>query len=301
MFSLLLISCLIANAQQQGAKWGDSTQNMENPEQRNWKDIHLISVPTTKTVDQHHMEFAIMHRFSSMGKQSGGGAHNLYGFDVASDIYFNFEFGILKNLQVGIGRSRQRELIDIDAKYRPLTQKEGGSPISIALYEDFGVVPVASANFYEAGDSNQSPADRLVYLTQVILSRRFNRHISVELVPSLSFRNHVLYSPSIVNNTVVWDENAVPAIGAGARYMFNGSVGIVADYYYIISAYRINNSVQSFYNAFSIGLEAHTGGHVFEINLSNAGALIPNNIIPYTTSAWSLGGFKLGFSISRLF
>lgn len=286
-------------AQQQTFNLSD-TSKAGNPEQRNWKDIHLISVPTTKTVDRHHMEFNLMHRLGNLGGASGGGSHTLYGFDVASDIYFSFDFGITKNIQLGIGRSKQKELVDLDFKYRPLTQKDGGSPISLALYEDFGVIPESNNAFYNAGDSSRhSIADRFVYVTQVIISRRFNKRISLELVPTLNFRNHVLTAMN--TNKGVFDENAIPAIGAGGRYMFNGFVGIIADYYYIISPYRVNNNVQSYYNAFSIGVEMHTGGHVFQITFSNAGGILPANLIPYTTSSWADGGFKLGFAISRLF
>ena len=295
--SFLLVVCTTVKAQE--FNWNDSALNATNPEQRNWNDIHLISTPTTKTVDKGRMEFNIMHRFGSMGAASGGGVHELYGFDIASDIYFSFDFGILKNLQVGFGRSKQRELIDIDIKYVPLTQKKDQCPVSIAIYEDIGYIPVSAATFYLPGDSNTSPADRIVYLTQVILSRRFDRHISVELLPTLSFRNHVSYLQNSNNGT--WDENFIPAIGVGTRYMFNGRIGIVADYYYIISQYRMNDNLQSYYNSFSIALEMHTGGHVFQITLSNASALIPTNIVPYTSDAWRNGGFKLGFSISRLF
>src|SRR6185312_63069 len=297
---LSLLTGLGLLAQQPAKNWADSTRTYENPEAQNWKDITLISAPTTKTVDYHHMEFDISHRFGSMGGASGGGVHTLYGFDVASDIYFSFDYGVLNNLQVGIGRSIQKELIDVDIKYRPLTQKDGGSPVSLAVCEDLGIIPQSNMAFYAAtDDSNHSIADRLVYLTQIIVSRRFDRHISLELLPTLSFRNHVLYSLNSNNNT--YDENFIPAIGAGARYMFNNKIGIIADYYYIISTFRMNNNVQSFYNAFSVALEMHTGGHVFHITLSNASSLIPNNIIPYTTDAWRNGGFKLGFSISRLF
>lgn len=298
LFFALLSMCGIA--QQQTFKTSDTSAKEENPEQRNWKDTHLISVPTTKTVDKHRMEFNLMHKLGNVGGASGGGSHTLYGFDIASDIYFNFDFGITRNLQVGIGRSKQKEMLDLDIKYRPLTQKKGGSPVSVAISEDFGVISQNNNTFYEAGDSTRhSIADRFVYNTQLIISRRFNRHISLELVPTLNFRNHVLTTMN--TNKGVFDANAIPALGVGARYMFNGFVGIIADYYYIMSPYRVNNNVQSYYNAFSIGVEMHTGGHVFQINFSNTSAILPINLIPYTSDSWANGGFKLGFSISRLF
>lgn len=85
------------------------------------------------------------------------------------------------------------------------------------------------------------------------------------------------------------------------RFMFNKHSSLVFDYYYIVSAYRMNNTTNPFYNPVSIGYEVETGGHVFEINFTNASFLDENNIIPYTRDTWIKGGFKLGFSISRVF
>ena len=298
MFLLLLGT--MALAQQQTFNVSDTSAKEENPEQRNWKDTHLISVPTTKTVDKHRMEFNLMHKLGNVGGASGGGAHTLYGFDIASDIYFNFDYGLAKNLQIGVGRSKQKEMFDMDIKYRPLTQKDGGFPLSVAISEDFGVISQSNNKFYGIGDSSQhSIADRFVYNTQLIISRRFNKRLSIELVPTLNFRNRVLTTMN--TNKGVFDANSIPALGAGARYMFNGFIGVIADYYYIMSPYRVNNNVVPYYNAFSIGIEMHTGGHVFQINFSNTSAILPINLVPYTNDSWANGGFKLGFSISRLF
>jgi hypothetical protein len=101
-------------------------------------------------------------------------------------------------------------------------------------------------------------------------------------------------------NNGATDQNSIPFVGAGGRVMITKHSSIVFDYYYIISTYRTNNN-PSFSNPLSIGYEVETGGHVFEINLSNASAINGNNIIPYTIDSWSNGGFKLGFSISRAF
>jgi len=56
-----------------------------------------------------------------------------------------------------------------------------------------------------------------------------------------------------------------------------------------------------FYPALGIGLEIETGGHVFQVNLTNATQLMETDYIPYTTSNWLDGEFRLGFTISRLF
>jgi hypothetical protein len=263
-----------------------------------WKDTRLINIQTTKTADPNVMVFRIMHRFGNMGS-SGGGFPTLYGFDVASDIYFSFEYGLTNNLEIGLGRSEEQQLIDVMAKYRLLTQTASGMPISLAFYEDAGVTPEASSVLYaDAISPSQHFADRLFYLSQLLLDRRFGNRISAELSAGFSYRNYVLASVNPNNGST--DQNGVPFVGAGGRIMLTKHASIVFDYFYIISPFRTNNS-PSYSNAFSVGYEVETGGHVFEINLSNASSINENNIIPYTTDSWGAGAFKLGFSISRAF
>jgi len=283
----------------------DSAQN-SSPDSKpilapTWKDTRLIDVQTTKTTAPGVMEFRIMHRFGDFGNASGGGVHTLYGFDVASDILFGFEFGITKNLMLGVSRSKEQELIDLTAKYRLLTQKTVGMPISLAFYGDVGVTPELSSILYTGADPSvpQSFSDRLFYFSELIVDRRFNDRISLELLAGLDHRNYVLGNVNPENNAI--DENNIPFIAAGGRFMLNKHSAIVFDYYYLFSQYRTNNTSTPFYAPLSIGYEVETGGHVFEINFTNASFLDENNIIPNTQDNWLKGGFKLGFSISRVF
>ncbi len=262
-----------------------------------WKDTRLINAQTTKTAAPKSMIFRIMHRFGDMGTP-GGGFHTLYGFDVASDIYFSFEFGITKNLEIGFGRSMQQELLDGMIKYRLLTQKTNEMPVSLAFYGDEGVTPELNSVLYaNALSPEQHFNDRLSYISELILDRRFNKIISLELLGGLSHRNYLL--ANINPNNGATDQSNIPYTGAGGKFSISKHSAIVFDYYYTFSAYRTNSTTYS--NAFSIGYEVETGGHVFEINLSNATFINENNIIPNTPDSWLNGGFKLGFSISRAF
>jgi hypothetical protein len=289
---------------------GQDLMNMEDSIQKSiqpsggviastWKDTRLINAQTTKTADPNVMVFRIMHRFGDMGT-SGGGFPTLYGFDVASDIYFSFEFGITNNLELGFGRSEMQQLIDVMGKYRLFTQKANGMPVSLAFYEDAGVTPESSFKLYaDAVSPSQHFADRLSYFSQLILDRRFNNRISAELLTGFSYRNYVL--ASVNPNNGATDQNSIPFVGAGGRITLTKHSAIVFDYYYMLSAYRTNNNDPPFSNALSVGYEVETGGHVFEINISNASYINENNIIPYTNDSWSTGAIKLGFSISRAF
>ncbi len=263
-----------------------------------WKDTRIINAQTTKVASPGVMVFRIMHRFGDVGT-SGGGFPTLYGFDEASDIYFSFEFGVTKNLEVGLGRSMKQQLIDVFGKYKLLTQKPDGTPISMTAYEDIGVTPESSALLYaDANNPSEKFSDRFCYFSQLIIDRRFSKRLSIELFGGLSHRNYVLQEENPNNSST--DQNDIPYTGAGGRFMITKHAAIVFDYFYTISQFRTNNN-PSYSNALSIGYEVETGGHVFEINVSNASYINENNIVPYTTDSWTNAGFKLGFSISRAF
>lgn len=283
----------------------DSAQS-NNPAEKpilapTWKDTRLIDVQTTKTPAPGVMEFRIMHRFGNVGGNGNGGFHTLYGFDIASDILFGFEFGITKNLMIGVSRSKAQELLDGTIKYRFLTQQSSGMPISAAVYGDAGITPEVTSTLYSGADSTtpHSFADRLSYIAELLVDRRFNDHISLELIGGFSHRNYILQAINADNNAQ--DENTIPYVAAGGRIMFNKHSSLVFDYYYLFSQYRTNNTATPFYAPISIGYEVETGGHVFEINFTNASFLDENNIIPNTRDNWAKWGFKLGFSISRVF
>jgi len=291
-----------AKSQEDLLKLVDTTKSGETKKlPSTWKDVKLVNVETTKITDPGVMQFVILHRFGNVGGEGNGGFHTLYGFDVASDIEFAFNFGIAKNFMVGISRSKQQELIDLDAKYKLITQTSG-VPVSLAVYEDIGVTPELNSTFYAGSDSSTTHSlftDKLSYFSELILDRRFSDHISLELLGGAQHRNYVLQTENNANGAT--DENTIPFIAAGGRIMFNKHSSLVFDGYYILSKYRMNNTANPFYPPISVGYEVETGGHVFEINFTNASFLDENNIIPYTQGNWLKGGFKLGFSISRVF
>jgi len=300
-FLLALLSfSFAAKSQEDLLKLVDTTKNTPQKSLPTWKDVKLINVQTTKTIDPGVMQFVILHRFGNMGGEGNGGFHTLGGFDVASDIEFAFNFGITKNLMIGVSRSKQQELIDLDVKYKLLTQSSV-MPISLALYGDAGITPELNTTFYNGADSSTSRnlMDKVSYFGEVIIDRRFGSHFSLELLGGAQHRNYLLASVNPDNGAS--DMNTIPFAAAGGRIMFNKHSSLVFDYYYIISQYRMNNTVNAFHNPVSIGYEVETGGHVFEVNFSNASFLDENNLIPYTHDNWLRGGFKLGFSISRVF
>jgi hypothetical protein len=74
---------------------------------------HLINGQTIETINKKTMAMIISHRFGRVN----GGWREFFGLDQAS-IRLGFEYGILDNLTVGLGRSNYNKTFDGYVKYR---------------------------------------------------------------------------------------------------------------------------------------------------------------------------------------
>jgi opacity protein-like surface antigen len=96
------------------------------------------------------------------------------------------------------------------------------------------------------------------------------------------------------------DPNDLFAIGGGARFKLTSRLSFNAEYYYVVPPMHDNRSIKT-YNPLSIGIDLETGGHVFQIHVTNSLAMIEKGFIGETTGDWRHGGIHLGFNISRVF
>jgi hypothetical protein len=268
-----------------------------------FKGSKIIIVQTTETVKKGTMDFNIAHCFGNIGVQSNGGVHTLFGLDNIADVRIGFDFGITNDLTIGIGRSKQKELIDGLVKFRLLNQTTNNHiPISLALYVDMAYNPQKASTFYNGVDMTsitEKDLHRFSSVSQLIIARKFNWRFSMELLPTYHHRNFVLGSINPGNGST--ETNDLFSIGAGLRLKLTNRVAIIADYYYISSAFRENNTATPFFPPLGLGLEIDTGGHIFHLTFTNCAGIIENNYIPNTTDDWLKGGYKFGFNISRVF
>jgi len=260
-----------------------------------FKGTRVINAQTVQSVKKKTLEFNIAHRFGDMDitdkKGLNLGGHTLYGLENASNIRFSLTYGVTDKLSVGIGRSKMNEHVDGNLKYRFLEQAEGGMPISAAYFVSAAFSGVANIpeNKFE---------NRMSYSHQVIIASKLSRAISLELLPTYVHRNYVDQTILHPTNGSV-DENDIFALGFAGRIKMTTRMAFVFDYFHSFSEFRTTDN--GFYDAIGVGVELETGGHVFHINVTNSAGLIENDIIPYTTSDWGQGEYKLGFNISRVF
>lgn len=269
-----------------------------------FKGSKIINAQTTETVKARTFDFSITHRFGNIGVASNGGGHTLYGLDNVTDVRFSFDFGITDDITIGIGRSKQNEMIDGFLKYRLLTQTtDNHIPLSLALYADLGFTPTKENQFYNGIDPNsdfkQNDMQRISYVGQLILARKCGSRLSLELLPTIQHRNYILASINPDNGEE--ETNDLYSLGGGFRFKLTNRAAIIVDYFYTYSKYRMNNSATPYYNALAVGFEIETGGHVFHLNFTNASGIIENNFISNTTDSWLKGGYKFGFNVSRVF
>jgi hypothetical protein len=146
----------------------------------------------------------------------------------------------------------------------------------------FPVRPAGSTNYFSS---------RMSYVHQLLIARKFNDNFSFQLSPTFIHRNLVVSA---------LDMNDIYSIGFGARYKLSKHISLNAEYYYVYNPNR-NFESQRYYNSASIGIDIETGGHVFQIMLTNSQGMREGTFIPQTTDSWSNGGIHLGFNISRVF
>lgn len=267
-----------------------------------FKANKIINAHSIETVKKGTLDFRVTHRFGNMGGGSGGGVHTLYGFDASDDIRISFDYGITDNFQIGVARSKRWENLDGSLKWRFMSQTtDNKSPLSIVLYSDAAFSPVKEDEFYLGVDSAvpHKMAHRLSYTTQLIIARKFNWRLSLELIGSYNHRNFVKNYQNPAN--AAFDANDLFSAGIAGRFKITKRFSLIFDYFHNFSPFRTGNTSIGYYKPLGIGFEIETGGHVFTLNFTNAKGIIENDFLPNTTDDWLKGGFKFGFNISRVF
>ena len=260
--------------------------NAQDPVYQTFKDTRVINSHTVETVPNRKLDFRIGHRFGNIN----GGWESLYGLENATDVLFSFEYGVSDDLTVGLSRTKGagllRALVNPSIKYRILRQKESGTPLSVTL-TGVSSISTSKSNELEGSLGNFDKfAHRVSYTAQALIARKFADRFSLQIMPGYTHRNQVDFD----------DVNGIFSVGAATRIQINKVFGIIADV-----TLPIADRPDGFYTPFGIGLEMETGGHIFQVNFTNATGIIENDYIPYTTSQWSENEFRLGFTISRLF
>jgi len=244
-----------------------------------FKGIKIINFESTKLVGKKQLQFVLYHRFGSLDD----GVDNFFGLDDAS-VRVQFIYGATDWLNFGVSRSGFNKSYDITAKYRLISQKKNAFPVTVVGFN------LAYVNTDLDSDllPGLSFSDRLGYTNQLLISRKFNDWLSFQL------------SPTFFHDNTVQEENQQNsqfAIGIGGRIKLTKRLAIIGDYG--IHLNRVDNSI--FNNPLAAGVEIETGGHVFQLHVSNARAIFANGFLGQSRGDFTNGTIFLGFNLTRAF
>jgi hypothetical protein len=242
-----------------------------------FKGTRLGNGHTIETKNAGSLEFIFAHRFGAVN----GGWYEMYGLDDAR-VRLGLDYGITDRISVSIGRNSFDKTMDGYVKGRVLRQSNGehGMPVSITAM-------VGGAYKFDP-KNNFENIDRIAYVAQALIARKFSPDFSFQLMPTFVHKNAV---------TASIEENNQFALGLGGRMKLTRSIAITSEYYYNLS----RKEESSYYDSFTLGIDIETGGHVFQLVLTNAQGLTERAFITETTDDFFDGDIHLGFNVTRTF
>lgn len=257
-----------------------------------FSNTRVLSNHSVELLPKRSLEFIVAHKFGDAAGAAGG-LQNFYGFDNLADVRIAFEYGILDQLNIGVGRNKGvgsvTGVIDGYAKYQILHQKTTGMPVSLVFVSSL-ILPYKAATMDSTSiTSYPTFINRFTFTNQLLVSRKCSERITVQANVGYNHRNYVDHQ----------DVNGLLFAGLATRVRFTKTLGLIVEYNHVFN--RPTAIAGNYQDPLSIGVEILTGGHAFVLGFSNSTAINENIFLPYTTSNWLDGQWRFGFSINRRF
>jgi hypothetical protein len=246
-----------------------------------FKATRLVTGHSVENPANGTLLFLLSHRFGQVNL----GWYELWGLDQAT-MRFGFEYGVNDFLSLGFGRSTWEKTYDGFLKAKLLRQSTGrrNMPVTLTAFASTSMNTMK----WEDPDRENYTSSRFSYAFQALIARKFTRSLSLQLMPSMVHHNLVPASE---------DHNDIFSLGAGGRIKLNPRMSFNAEYYYTFPG-QVSWEYQ---NCFSFGFDVETGGHVFQLVVTNTQAQFEQGFLTKTTGKWSEGDIYFGFNLSRVF
>ena len=273
-FILLIIFYIssICFSQEDLLSFIDDVKTPPLPIQGTFKATRIVNAQSVEMARSKTLEFIIFHRFGSMSN----GFYDLYGLDEAS-VRFDLSYGINENLSLGFGRSSFMKTYDLFTKFKILSQKPNNS-LSLASIVLFSKVEIATI------DKSLEFKNRLVYDAQLLVARKINQNFSFQLMPTIIHKNQIQEFET---------SNRLISFGLGGRAKMTKRVSLNVDTFF-----PIGDRIATFDQSWGFGCDIETGGHVFQLLITNAQGTFESSYIEN-----AIGGNEMffGFNITRAF
>ena len=251
-----------------------------------FKSTRIINNHSVELFEPKQLDLRISHRFGLLNS----GLYKLYGLDDA-EIRLGLEYGLMNKMMIGFGRSSFKKTYDGYVKYLLVNQKKGNIelPVTVVMFSNIAVTSLEK-DLHNLQPNEYPFLGRLSFCHQLLIASKINRKLSIQLMPTLIHFNMV---------DVVDQKNHTFALGGGFRYLITNSLSVNSEYFY-----RVNTSMfdqNNYNNSFSIGVDIETGGHVFQLHVTNSRPMHESGFITRTSGDWGDNRIHFGFNISREF
>ena len=251
----------------------------------------IINMQSTEIVSKGALEFMISHHFSNIWTKDAGSQNVAQLFGLNSGVahtYLSFAYSPLNFLNIGVAAAGTSKY-EGWAKFKLLRQKTSGTPVSVTWFSLFNINTASDPD-------NEFTANKLAFVNQLLIARKFSDKFSLELVPSWVHFNVVPYG---INNS-----NEVFSLGIGGKYKVKSKLNLTFEYTRQLNMYEnlISKSgtiINYHPDLVSAGIEINTGGHLFQFYV---GSTTESSVIDQLTrnnSSIKSGNLAFGFTINR--
>jgi len=289
-FTILLAFVMLCmtttlNAQEE-TEVKEEIKKPEKPARPAFESAYWFDGQTGVVYNKKTLEFAIQHRFSLINS----GAKELLGlYGPSTNTRLGLSYVPIKNLSVGLGYTKSKFIVDLNAKYAIFKQTKSNSmPISLTYYGNMGIEVQDKENYLNT-------TDRYNYFNALIIMKRFNKSFSAQIVPSYTHYNAVKWEEQ-PDGSYLSMENDTWGLSIGARYKINSTLIIMAGYDTPLTNHAINQPLPSI----NFGLEIATSNHAFQIIFTNYNKIQPQENYMFNQNDFADGQWLIGFNITRL-
>lgn len=260
----------------------EETDKIVLEEKAAFKTSRIITAHSTEQMPKYGLDFRISHRFGSVK----GGAYELFGIDQSSS-FFSLEYGLNKRINIGLGRASYQKIYYSFAKFRIFSQTKGTGSVPLTV----SYLTSCSLNSlkYSNPDISNYFASRLTYVHQLLVSRKFNNELSLQLSPTIVHRNLV---------DTKQEKNDLLSVGIGGRYKITNRTSVNFEYFYVPG---LQHELQEYKMPLSIGVDIQAGSHVFQVHITNSRGMTEDVYLSQTQGDWTKGEVFIGFNISQVF
>ena len=272
----------------QDAATAKSERPVAEPVLSTFEHSFLMNNNTTETHGNKSLDVAIQHRFGLIDQP-----HDMYGFYAPSNIRLYIGYGINKNLSVGVGATKANENYDLSWKYALLKQQTYGMPVSVTYYGNVAMSGVLDTKLYNQ-ENKALTVNRLSYYNEIMVSRKFNNHLSLQAGVNYSYFN-------MIDSASFSGHHGFLGIAAVGRYKFSPQSSILVEYNMPLGVSDIPTASRPMSNI-GIGFEVSTGNHQFQIFVSNSNGILSQGSRVYNindNSNLKVPAWLIGFNITR--